>query len=111
MTSTVLHIVYPAPSAPLNLTLRRVTTNSITVEWSQPVYPNGIVDSFVIVLTEDFSHAEVDRVTTAGNASDHLVTFSGLLSVWSYTIHVAAHTNALGDNATITVHTLGGKSN
>ena len=111
MMSTVLHIIYPAPSAPLNLTLRRVTTNNITVEWSQPVYPNGIVDSFVIVLTEDVSHAEVDRVTTAGNASNHLVTFSGLLSVWPYTIHVAAHTNALGDNATITVHTLGGKSN
>ena len=88
-----------------------MTTNSITVEWSQPVYPNGIVDLFVIVLTDDIIHAEVGRLTTAGNASDHLVTFSGLLSVWSYTIHAAAHTNALGDNATINVYTLGGKSN
>ena len=66
------------------------------------------MESFVIVLTEDVSHAEVDRVTTAGNASNHLVTFSGLLSVWPYTIHVAAFTNSLGSSSTITTTTYGG---
>ena len=85
-----------------------MTTNNITVEWSQPVYPNGIVDSFVIVITDDISHAEVDHVMTSGNASNHLATFSGLLSVWPYTIHVAAYTNSLGNSSTITATTYGG---
>ena len=98
-----------APSAPGNVSLTNVTTNSITVEWSRPVYPNGVVDLFVIVLIDNNSHAEVDSAMTPAIASNQTVTFSGLLPVWPYTIGVAAYTNTLGNSSTVTVLTQGGE--
>ena len=98
-----------APSAPGNVYLTNVTTNSITVEWSQPVYPNGGVDLFVIVLIDNNSRAEVDNATILANASNQTVTFSQLLPAWLYTISVAAYTNTLGNSSTVTVLTQGGK--
>ena len=98
------HISYIlAPSAPFNVSLTNATTNSVTVEWNKPVYPNGIIHFFIVSLSDG-------DIMFTSNTTDQRATFSNLSPVWMYTVIVSAYTNTLGNSSSITVWTLGGLS-
>ena len=74
----------------------------MTVEWSQPVFPNGIVDFYVV----SFCNGSIPIETKGTN--DHSYTLQGLLPAWQYAVTVKAHTNSYGNISKLTAVTLGG---
>jgi hypothetical protein len=96
-----------APSPPTNLTLANVSTSSVLVEWSNPIYPNGVVDFFCIFLFDGESGTLLDGLATSNTPQDHFVLFSGLKPAYEYRIDVAAHTSSIGKSSSITICTQG----
>ena len=100
-----------APSPPTNVTLANVSTTSVLVEWSNPIYPNGIVDFFHILIFDGESGArEAMNIIPASNTAvkQYTANYSALKPAWEYRIDIAAQTEIIGNSSSITVKTLGG---
>ncbi|XP_021372257.1 tyrosine-protein phosphatase 10D-like isoform X2 [Mizuhopecten yessoensis] len=63
-----------------------ITANSVTLKWSAPCPPNGVISNYVILWNMS-SH-----INTTDNSSSYLV--SGLLPYRTYTYQIAAKTGA-----------------
>ena len=89
---------------PSNLTEYDITINSFSVEWIEPLVPNGVIASYYIELTAiDGSFLQAQNVSN----STFNVTFYGLEPVIWYNVSVCAWTIGCGENITIDVLTDG----
>ena len=107
-TSTYYALVfYTAPSAPLNLTFPPggVLNDSITLTWSTPQHPNGVVWLYQLQL----SSADGDVFVNITDAATTIV-LSDLTPGTQYNFSVRAFTVAFGPfSDQLTLHTADGE--
>ena len=92
------------PSAPTNLTAPAVTANSITLSWSRPDMPNGIVSVYSIQIYTLPSN--ITTFTLSPNAAVMFFTIGDLFPYTSYSVLVSASTSAgFGEPAQVNIVT------
>ena len=77
------------PSAPVDLTYISINSTSILVSWSPPLFSNGIIINYIVVVTE----VEIDMELTL-NATDTQVLITDLKPHTKYSVVVFAETSA-----------------
>ena len=90
-------LLFLVPTQPLSLEIRSVNSSSVTLQWSPPVPPNGIITQYSIQYN-----------TTIINITDNMLmgTVSGLSPETVYVLQVRAHTSVgAGPPSNITVIT------
>ena len=87
---------FSAPSAPLNVTARNVSSTSILVTWDPPMIPNGIVRSYRVMFTR-MDDSFVDNV----NINNTSVVIDMLEKFATYQVQVFAFTVDEGDGSDI----------
>ena len=95
-TDYVYVICFIAPSAPLNVTARNISSTSIMVTWQSPMILNGIIRSYRVEFTRTTDNA-VDDITTTNTS----VVIVMLEKFATYQIQVFATTVAEGDGSDI----------
>ena len=99
---------YTAPSAPLNLTFPPggVLNDSITLTWSTPQYPNGVVRFYQVQL----SSVDRDVFVNITDAATTTAVLSDLTPGTQYNVSVRAFTVAFGPfGDQLTLHTADGE--
>ena len=92
------------PSAPTNLTAPAVTANNITLSWSRPDMPNGIISSYSIQIYTSLSI--ISTVTFLSNEAVVSYSIENLLPYTSYNFLLFASTSAgFGEHAQVNVVT------
>ena len=85
-----------APSAPINVTARNVSSTSILIMWEPPMTRNGIIVSYRVEFTRIIDNVVDNAITT--NTS---VTIGMLEKFTAYQVQVFAMTVAEGDGSDI----------
>ena len=83
------YTIFAVPSAPLNLMYRNISATSIEVSWSLPAEPNGNIDSYILMYTEQAMNITI-VITEIMELSYNL---TQLLEYERYTIVIAAMTD------------------
>ena len=99
------------PSSPLNLTITNKTSTSLTVEWSPPLTPNGVILSYQVSYVGLESVNPVPdsfetNSTLNTNGTTQTVEVAGLSPYSLYSLSVKAFTSAGGgEESTVTFRT------
>ncbi len=89
--------MFPAPSAPVDVSATSPTFSVISLTWSDPLIPNGIIRDYQVTY---FPTADSSTVTTLNISSAALeFNITGLTAFTNYTISVTAITIELGDTS------------
>ena len=96
------HSPLTAPSAPLNVTANNASSTSISVNWTAPSIPRGIITSYTITyyITQNgpSSSAMVDEED--GSATSTVI--RDLMKYTNYTVFVQASTSVgIGDSSDV----------
>ena len=93
------------PSSPLNLMITNKTSTSLTVEWSPPLTPNGVILSYQVsyvglesVNSVPDSFETISTLNT--NGTTQTVEVTGLSPYSRYSLSVKAFTSAGGGEET-----------
>ena len=99
------------PSSPLNITITNKTSTSLTVEWSPPLTPNGVILSYQVSYVGLESVNPVPdsfetNSTLNTNGTMQIVEVVGLSPYSQYSLSVKAFTSAGGgEETTVTFQT------
>ena len=99
------------PSSPLNLTITNKTSTSLTVEWSPPLTPNGVILSYQVSYVGLESVNPVPdsfetNSTLNTNGTTQTVEVAGLSPYSWYSLSMKAFTSAGGgEETTVTLRT------
>ena len=85
-----------APSAPINVTARNVSSTSILIMWEPPMTRNGIIVSYRVEFTRITDNFVDNAITTYTS-----VTIGMLEKFTTYQVQVFAMTVAEGDGSDI----------
>ena len=85
---------HPAPTAPRNVTLQEISSTHAVIRWTEPEFPNGVVQRYTLSLTNADDGTE--RNITANQLS---INVTGLVPFTQYWIVVFAETVAVGDGS------------
>ena len=91
---------YPrvVPDPPQNLTLLEVDAFSASVQWTPALFPNGILQSYELQVTQNSSSTDSNGVfTIMVNGSLTNTTIAGLEANTLYTIRIRGFTIEFGD--------------
>ena len=92
-----------APEAVENLAATFLASDSLSISWTEPAYPNGAITSYEVTVTQtDDSSVVVYNDTVTGTAVTASV---NVLPFTDYTVRVAASTSAgpgAGNSITVT---------
>ena len=92
----MFYFYFTAPTAPLNVTARNVSSTSIMVTWQSPMIPNGIVRSYRVEFTRT-----TDNVVDDVNTTNTSVVIDMLEKFTMYQVQVFATTVAEGNGSDI----------
>ena len=108
----IVYNAYPIdPSSPLNLTITNKTSTSLTVEWSPPLTPNGVILSYQVsyVGLEPVNPVpdSFETISTLNTNGTTLTVEVAALSPYSrYSLSVKAFTSVGGgEETTVTLRT------
>ena len=87
------------------MSIRNITLNSVQVLWNPSVWPNGVIRSYHLQVTD---HDVAGNLTTTLNTSLLEVTLERLEPYSVYTVSVCAFTIKCSANINLTAKTLGG---
>ena len=100
---TVILFFATAPSSPTNVSAISLSSDTILVEWNEPLEPNGIVRYYVITVYEsDYSLAR-NRTQENSTSADRSRTIGRLQPFTQYSVIVQAVTVEPGSESEVAV--------
>ena len=87
---TVILFFATAPSSPTNVSAISLSSDTILVEWNEPLEPNGIVRYYVITVYESDSSLASNRTQENSTSADRSRTIGRLEPFTNYSIIVQA---------------------
>ncbi len=81
---------FPEPSAPVNLSITHITDTHITLEWSPPAEPNGVLQQYIVGYRRSAEQQEKHAIV---EASETNCVVTDLKGHQNYTLRVQACTS------------------
>ena len=94
-------IFYLAPSAPLELTGTSISFSTISLTWTAPSTPNGLIRDYQITYFRTVNSSDVTVVNTSSSALEFNLT--GLRAFTNYSISISAITIRIGESSNLVV--------
>ena len=87
------YYTYIAPSPPLNVMATAINSRNASISWTEPASPNGIIQLYNIMLTDEFGS------TTSVTSTELSLVLEDLRPFTNYTVVVNAMNSLTGENS------------